>query len=199
MALLSIRHLGDDVNLGIWAIEETVEQLFEQYPHLKDLKVYLDEKYKNEGRKKEILAVRALLYEMTHEESSKRISHEPSGKPLLKGYFISISHTKGYAAVIMSKTRNVAVDIEYVSDRVSKIVDKFIRSDEDSSTIEVQLKNWCAKETVYKYFSEEDLQYSEMRLHDLSSSHALVDDLKIKKTIDVFFDTNSQYVLAYSY
>jgi hypothetical protein len=99
----------------------------------------------------------------------------------------------------MSKTRNVAVDIEYVSDRVSKIVDKFIRSDEDSSTIEVQLKNWCAKETVYKYFSEEDLQYSEMRLHDLSSSHALVDDLKIKKTIDVFFDTNSQYVLAYSY
>ena len=199
MALLSIRHLWDDVNLGIWAIEDTVEQLFEQYPHLKDLKVYLDEKYKNEGRKKEILAVRALLYEMTHEESSKRISHEPSGKPLLKGYFISISHTKGYAAVIMSKTRNVAVDIEYVSDRVSKIVDKFIRSDEDSSTIEVQLKNWCAKETVYKYFSEEDLQYSEMRLHDLSSSHALVDDLKIKKTIDVFFDTNSQYVLAYSY
>jgi 4'-phosphopantetheinyl transferase EntD len=199
MALLSIRHLWDDVNLGIWAIEETVEQLFEQYPHLKDLKVYLDEKYKNEGRKKEILAVRALLYEMTHEESSKRISHEPSGKPLLKGYFISISHTKGYAAVIMSKTRNVAVDIEYVSDRVSKIVDKFIRSDEDSNTIEVQLKNWCAKETVYKYFSEEDLQYSEMRLHDLSSSHALVDDLKIKKTIDVFFDTNSQYVLAYSY
>ncbi|UKK73867.1 siderophore biosynthesis protein [Segatella bryantii] len=199
MALLSIRHLWDDVNLGIWAIEETVEQLFEQYPHLKDLKVYLDEKYKNEGRKKEILAVRALLYEMTHEESSKCISHEPSGKPLLKGYFISISHTKGYAAVIMSKTRNVAVDIEYVSDRVSKIVDKFIRSDEDSSTIEVQLKNWCAKETVYKYFSEEDLQYSEMRLHDLSSSHALVDDLKIKKTIDVFFDTNSQYVLAYSY
>lgn len=199
MALLSIRHLWDDVNLGIWAIEETVEQLFEQYPHLKDLKVYLDEKYKNEGRKKEILAVRALLYEMTHEESSKRISHEPSGKPLLKGYFISISHTKGYAAVIMSKTKNVAVDIEYVSDRVSKIVDKFIRSDEDSSTIEVQLKNWCAKETVYKYFSEEDLQYSEMRLHDLSSSHALVDDLKIKKTIDVFFDTNSQYVLAYSY
>lgn len=199
MALLSIRHLWNDVNLGIWAIEETVEQLFEQYPHLKDLKVYLDEKYKNEGRKKEILAVRALLYEMTHEESSKRISHEPSGKPLLKGYFISISHTKGYAAVIMSKTRNVAVDIEYVSDRVSKIVDKFIRSDEDSSTIEVQLKNWCAKETVYKYFSEEDLQYSEMRLHDLSSSHALVDDLKIKKTIDVFFDTNSQYVLAYSY
>ncbi|OYP53589.1 4'-phosphopantetheinyl transferase family protein [Segatella bryantii] len=199
MALLFIRHLWDDVNLGIWAIEETVEQLFEQYPHLKDLKVYLDEKYKNEGRKKEILAIRALLYEMTHEESSKRISHEPSGKPLLKGYFISISHTKGYAAVIMSKTRNVAVDIEYVSDRVSKIVDKFIRSDEDSSTIEVQLKNWCAKETVYKYFSEEDLQYSEMRLHDLSSSHALVDDLKIKKTIDVFFDTNSQYVLAYSY
>ena len=199
MALLSIRHLWDDVNLGIWAIEETVEQLFEQYPHLKDLKVYLDEKYKNEGRKKEILAVRALLYEMTHEESSKCILHEPSGKPLLKGYFISISHTKGYAAVIMSKTRNVAVDIEYVSDRVSKIVDKFIRSDEDSSTIEVQLKNWCAKETVYKYFSEKDLQYSEMRLHDLSSSHALVDDLKIKKTIDVFFDTNSQYVLAYSY
>ena len=199
MALLSIRHLWDDVNLGIWAIEDTVEQLFEQYPHLKDLKVYLDEKYKNEGRKKEILAVRALLYEMTHEESYKCILHEPSGKPLLKGYFISISHTKGYAAVIMSKTRNVAVDIEYVSDRVSKIVDKFIRSDEDSSTIEVQLKNWCAKETVYKYFSEEDLQYSEMRLHDLSSSHALVDDLKIKKTIDVFFDTNSQYVLAYSY
>lgn len=198
MALLSIRHLWDDVNLGIWAIEETVEQLFEQYPHLKDLKVYLDEKYKNEGRKRNTCS-KSILYEMTHEESSKRISHEPSGKPLLKGYFISISHTKGYAAVIMSKTRNVAVDIEYVSDRVSKIVDKFIRSDEDSSTIEVLLKNWCAKETVYKYFSEEDLQYSEMRLHDLSSSHALVDDLKIKKTIDVFFDTNSQYVLAYSY
>ena len=122
MALLSIRHLWDDVNLGIWAIEETVEQLFEQYPHLKDLKVYLDEKYKNEGRKKEILAIRALLYEMTHEESSKiqsgRESNEYSNRITRKTLQFNLDkRNRSKGSIMINIDKIYSVTTNYYSTR----------------------------------------------------------------------------------
>ncbi len=48
----------------------------------------------------------------------------------IEGYHISISHTLGYVAVILSRDYEVGVDIEYVSDRVNRISSRFLRDDE---------------------------------------------------------------------
>lgn len=60
------KHKGglSGVNLGLWQIDETVEEFFDRYPWLIKYNVLLSERYKNEGRKEEFLAVRALLHEM---------------------------------------------------------------------------------------------------------------------------------------
>lgn len=199
MALLFIHSLSEHTQLGLWKIEEATEDFYLMYPHLSVYRDTLEEKYKSEVRKNEFLSVRALLFEMTHDIQSAEVTYETSGKPGLKDYHVSISHTKGFAAVILSRTDQVAVDIEYFSTRVQKIADRFIRPDELAETLNQQLVNWCAKEVMYKYFSEENLQYFEMRVYGIEAGQCKVDNLKNKKTIDVHFYTNSLYTLAYTY
>jgi phosphopantetheinyl transferase len=199
MSLLFIQSLSEHVRLGLWKIDEVIDDYYLLYPHLSRFHEFLEKNYRSDVRKKEFLSVRALLFDMTHDEKSSEISYEPSGKPFLNDYDISISHTKGFAAVILSQTGNVAVDIEYYSARVQKIADRFIRSDEQADSLNDKLVNWCAKEVMYKFFSEENLQYFEMRVHSINENQCKVDDLKTKKTIDVYFNVNSLYTLAYTY
>lgn len=113
MAVVNIREVYPGVSLGLWKMDETVEQLFEQYSHLQAYRSQLEEKYKNDGRKLEFLAIRALMYEMLKTNGASKgllshagdITHNEAGKPLFRGYHISVSHTKGYAALILSKIR----------------------------------------------------------------------------------------------
>ncbi|MFZ2250625.1 MAG: siderophore biosynthesis protein, partial [Segatella copri] len=108
MAVVNIREVYPGVSLGLWQMDETVEQLFEQYSHLQAYRSQLEEKYKNDGRKLEFLAIRALMYEMLKTNGASKgllshagdITHNEAGKPLFRGYHISVSHTKGYAALI---------------------------------------------------------------------------------------------------
>ena len=69
-------------------------------------------------RRLEWLAVRVLLYTLSGEE--KEIAYHPSGKPYLAddSASISISHTKGYVAVVLGLPgREVGVDIEQYGER----------------------------------------------------------------------------------
>jgi len=195
MALISVRMLAGDVILGLWKIEESVEEFYAKNRCLSLYAEDVNSRFKSDNRKKEYLAVRALLYEMLLK--APEITHNDVGKPLLDGYNISISHTKGYAAVILSEKLNVAVDIEYISDRVQKILERFIRTDEFAETLKEQLLHWCAKETVYKYYSEEDLQFFDMRLHGIGQDCCYVDNLKSGKVVKVDYESTRDYMLTY--
>ena len=51
--------------------------------------------------------------------------------------------------------------------------------------VEQHLINWSAKETMYKFFSEEDLQYFDMRVHPFdvaADGELLVDNLKLSSS-----------------
>ncbi len=170
----------------------------------------------SEKRLKEELCVYALLTAMTGNDHLV-IGHEPSGKPQLEGWSISISHTRGWVAIILSTGFQVGIDIEYTSDRVGKVVDRFIREDEQRDTLSQQLINWSAKETVYKLFSEQKLDYFDMRLHSLPSEidlvldgkahvakdgvegSVMVDVLKTNGAVAVHYELTSDYVLTYSF
>lgn len=209
MAVVNIREVYPGVSLGLWQMDESPEQLFDLYPHLLPYRSSLDDKYKNDGRKLEFLAIRALMYEMLRVNGASKgllshagdFTHNGQGKPLFRGYHVSISHTKGYAALILSKKSEVAVDIEFMSDRVERIASKFLRKDERADSLDSKLVHWCAKETVFKLFSEENLLFEDMRVKpfDTMSDWACdVENLKSGKTARVDFELAMDFVLTYS-
>ena len=209
MAVVNIREVYPGVSLGLWQMDESPEQLFDLYPHLLPYRSSLDDKYKNDGRKLEFLAIRALMYEMLRVNGASKgllshagdFTHNGQGKPLFRGYHVSISHTKGYAALILSKKSEVAVDIEYMSDRVERIASKFLRKDERADSLDAKLVHWCAKETVFKLFSEENLLFDDMRVKpfDTMADWACdVENLKSGKTARVDFELAMDFVLTYS-
>lgn len=98
-----------------------MEELFALLPHREkyeaDIRVFTAE-----SRKLERLAVRVLLYVMLGEE--KEIGYHPNGKPYLadSSFSISISHTKGYVAVLLGRPeKEVGIDIEFYGERVRKV------------------------------------------------------------------------------
>lgn len=159
---------------GIWKVTETAEELRSL---LTDMSITPDfMRYKSSSRQLEYLAVRALLLELTGAEC--RVSHHESGKPYLEdsGIRISISHTKGYVAVAVHQEKEVGIDIEYHSDRVKRVVSRFV-SDKEMSLMDEKLQLmhdlddkeimrlnmyllfWSAKETMFKMLDSHDVDF----------------------------------------
>jgi len=143
---------------GIWKIEESWEEMLCQ---LEQQPVYLPflNQRKSEGRKTEWLAVRLLLKELTGTETT--ILYNDNGSPYLpdSSLHISISHTKGFAAVLLSLDKSVGIDIEYCSERVHRIKSRFLSQDEfkllgENPKTNELLVCWSAKETAFKMMEQ---------------------------------------------
>ena len=152
---------------GVWKMEETSGELLASLERTADYSPFL-ERVTSEGRRREYLASRVLLKALLGEEVE--VAYRPSGAPFLPALplRISISHTRGYAAVIVDE-HPTGIDIEYHSDRVLKIRSRFLCPEEESRIdphreVEHLLIHWCAKETLYKLYSADHLALSEMRL-----------------------------------
>ena len=205
MPLVKIQELEPDVKLALWRVEETPEEMMDKYSCLSSFKSDA-EVFKSGARKMEYLVERALLHSLLNKDID--ILHEESGKPYLdgeNGLEISISHTlrkgKGFVAIVLSRHGRSGIDIEYQSDRINKIVDKFIREDEKASTTIERLIIWSAKETVYKYFHEQDLQYFEMRclpFVPMDKGTVVVENLKGGGDLTVGFILDNEYILTYA-
>jgi phosphopantetheinyl transferase len=153
-------HTFDGGGIAIWHITETADELYAQL----DARCYdaqLAEK-KNETRRAEWLAVRLLVKEFFGPDAE--VVYHPTGRPYLKdsSIHISISHTRNYAAVAYHYHSPIGVDIEYISNRVERISDRFT-SPEEAEYIDVHgiqerqlfhLINWSAKESIYKLLDD---------------------------------------------
>lgn len=193
MPLFRIDRLSKNARLCIWQITSSDNNL--PVPNGVDLSVF-----GSLSRQLEKRVTYAMLRVLTGLHDLI-IRHEPSGKPLVNGYNISISHTRGWAALVLSKSELVAVDVEYISSRVNKIASRFIREDEQNDNQERRLINWCAKETMYKLLSGEDLEYFSMRLHPfqlIPQGNVYIDDLLTGQVVNVNYEINSSFVLTYA-
>lgn len=201
MPLLKKTLNNQSATLALWHLTEQPEDFFALYPSLERYRQTAFNDYHTYARRLEFLAERALLIEITGDEALE-IGHEPSGRPVVGGKFISISHTRGYVALMLSASHEVGVDIEYRSERVRKIAPKFIRDDEaeemEKLSTEEMLIIWCAKETAYKYFSADDLQYFEMRVSaiDAEKGSCRVENLKRGATLKIKIEATKEYILT---
>lgn len=124
-------------------------------------------RYAAPHRRLEWLAVRVLLFTLLGEE--RDIAYRPSGKPYLAdgSYALSISHTKGYAAVVLGEPDSeVGIDIEQYGERVRKVAHKFMRPDEQALAYEGNeawslLLHWSAKETMFKCLNASEVDFKE--------------------------------------
>lgn len=199
MPLIKKQRLDEGTWLALWQMTEALEQL--PAPAHVDLSGFYSPR-----RKRETLTEYLLLKELTDDLKEPTddprlvIRHNEDGAPLVDGYHISLSHTEGWAAMILSVTHKVGVDIEYVSERVNRVASRFIRRDEQQSTLAERLIAWCAKEAVYKFFTEQHLEFDEMRLLPYSPQEAgevTVENLRQQVRVAVAYEVNDRFVLAY--
>lgn len=163
---LFLQHTDSSCQWGVWKIDETLDELLAMLPS-KDVYLQGMQRFKAEYRRLEWLAVRVLLYTLLGEE--KEIAYYPTGKPYLAdtSASISISHTKGYVAVVLGMPdKEVGIDIEQYGERVRRVAHKFMREDEEASLfrgteIWSLLLHWSAKETMFKCMNASDVDFRE--------------------------------------
>lgn len=175
---LFLQNSESDCRWGIWKTDETSDELLSMLPHADVYKVGV-QRFTAEHRCLEWLAVRVLLYTLLGEE--KEIAYHPNGKPYLadESASISISHTKGYVAVVVGESgKEVGIDIEQYSERVCRVAHKFMREDEKPSTFLGTetwslLLHWSAKETMFKCMNASEVDFREhMRIFPFSVSES---------------------------
>jgi 4'-phosphopantetheinyl transferase EntD len=163
MGVIVREHFNDDVEFGVWEITEDYDSLRSEL-HLDEKDIVTVESFRNHQRKLEWLSVRTLLKEMLGKES--KIVYGPERKPYLhnNSYNISISHSKNLTAILMSKKKRVGLDLEFMSAKILRIADKFLRPEEldfiqkDNELYHLYL-HWCAKEALYKICDKVDINF----------------------------------------
>jgi phosphopantetheinyl transferase len=116
-------------------------------------------------RKREFLAVRALLHQMTSGRGT--IVYNGARKPVLEGVRgnISISHSASLVAVLISDLR-CGVDVEETDRKVDRIVHRFLCEEElawttvSTESQKTRIVCWSAKEAIFKWagISETDFR-----------------------------------------
>ncbi len=163
MGLLIKQYIEDDCVLGIWEVKEDYDYLFSRLSLLPE-EIKTLNSFQNHLRSIEWLSVRVLLKEIAGKSLS--VYYNGNRKPFIRGnsYNVSISHSRDFTSVLLSKKRKVGIDLEYMSHRISNIESKFINENEVITRNKSRKKyhlyiHWCAKEALYKICNKQDINF----------------------------------------
>ncbi len=167
MALAYHREIDRDTSFAIWKIEESADELLAQLQLKEHELSYLDT-LNNGKRNMHWLSTRVLLRWMMDTDNYIDCKVDSSGKPYLSNFphHISLSHSYDYAAVMVSKSKAVGIDIELVKDKIERIAHKFMSKEEldfiqDKDRIDQLYVTWCAKEAIYKLHGKKNISFLE--------------------------------------
>ena len=164
MGLFFSTETENGATISVWEITESEDELLKlcsvPSEDLEELQYT-----RSSARRKELLAVRALLNESF--EGKAYLGHHDNGRPFLQNSLteISISHTSRYACIITHPEESVGIDIESVK-RNFTAVEKKALSEEEREDVSEKNRNthlaiyWCAKEAVYKRMSRSDTDFA---------------------------------------
>ncbi|RZT97007.1 phosphopantetheinyl transferase [Ancylomarina subtilis] len=170
MPLVKHIHINETCQLAIWKITEDLSVL-QNAVCLNESDKDRCDSFGSIARKKEYLATRILVRTLLGEGIV--IKNNADGKPYLinSDLDISISHSKDYVGIMVGKGHDLALDIEYLSERVFKITKRFMSEDEMSHLSEINkqvhiYQHWCAKECLIKLYGKKDvLLIDELKIH----------------------------------
>ena len=115
--------IGEETKMVLWEITETEFEL-QSSLSLSSVALKRLSQRKSELHRKGYLAIRQLLKSLGI--SPKLHQYDKIGAPYLTdGRFISVSHSKDIAAVVISST-SVGIDLEYYKDKIKLVASRFL-------------------------------------------------------------------------
>ena len=165
MAIAFHKQIDDDTSFAVWKIEEQADQLYQQLQLNEREKAYIESLSKGK-RSLHWLGTRVLLRTMLNTNQYIDCQVDQHGKPYLVNmpYQISLTHSFDYAAVMISKSKHVGIDIELIDPKVERIAKRFLNPAELSSIgtqnrIEKLYVCWSAKEAAYKCYGRKQVSF----------------------------------------
>lgn len=165
MAVILNKIIDEQTKIAVWKIEETEEELLRGL-QLKAHELDFIASLNNGKRLLHWLSTRLLLRTMLQTNDYIDSRMDDQGKPYLVNgdYQISFSHSFDYASVMISKNKQVGVDIELIKEKIQKIRNKFLTPEElaglpDKDNTLALYICWCAKEAIYKWYGKKGLEF----------------------------------------
>jgi 4'-phosphopantetheinyl transferase EntD len=210
MPIFFQQDVNEDTRLGVWKIEEPETFFLAKVP--------LHRAITHPHKRLQHLAGRYLLQHLFPGFPISLIQIADTRKPFLEGeaYHFSISHCGDYAAAIVSKVNRVGVDIELITDKISRIEHKFV-SDEERPVVHRSWPDqghhpvlncsavdhvrklgllWSSKEAVFKWYGWGEVDF---RKHICIRSVVPTGDstfdtmVQFKKNEDLYLDLHSHF------
>ena len=167
MPLVYQKNINLTTRLGVWHIKEDKDFFLQQVP--------LQAQIKHPHKQLQHLAGRYLLKELYPDFPYELIRIADTKKPFLENeaYHFSISHCGDYAAVMVSSTQRVGVDIELITEKVARIKDKFLSEKEQQILQQVKSSSikllhaalltaaWGIKESLFKWYGDGQVDFKE--------------------------------------
>jgi 4'-phosphopantetheinyl transferase len=199
----------DNFQLGIWKMEESMDQL-KTMVELSTMDATTFNNFKSEYRKSEWLTTRVLVQQLL-KSTDVHIAYSSNGKPKLvnSDYAISISHTKNFVAVLLSKESVPGIDLETVQPRIEKISKKFVTDDElsfieDDKASAYKHVIWGAKEVLFKIYADGELNFLE-HLHidkfsfrEKGRLNGRIEKNNFSKKFVIFYEQLGELMLVYA-
>ena len=161
MPLVYQQNINATTKVAVWHITEPEDFFLAQVPLQREIRHW--------HKRLQHLAGRLLLKELYPEFPVALIRIADTKKPFLENepYHFSISHCGDYAAVIVSKTFRVGVDVELVNDKISILQKKFLSEAEmkilndqcPMTNVQRLTLCWSIKESVYKWWGRGSVDF----------------------------------------
>jgi 4'-phosphopantetheinyl transferase len=208
MPLFKSETINEECLWGIWQTTESVEDLYQLWtPNEYDNAYFLS--ISHEGRRKQTLASRVLVQELLKQWGKYYlgISKTRQGKPLLlqHEYYVSVSHTEGFAAAILHQLYPVGIDIEPIKEKMGRIIPRVLSVSEYEHANQNLEMYWCAKEAIYKLHSRKELSFREqirIKNFDMTENGTLfgtVDADPECSTCTIFYQKIHNFIVAYTF
>jgi phosphopantetheinyl transferase len=157
MPLVYQHTINSKTKLGLWSIEETEEFFLAKVPLKRDVS--------HPHKRLQHLAGRYLLPTLFEDFPLEEILIADTRKPFLpdEQYHFSISHCGNYAAAIASSEQRVGIDIEQSTEKILRIIHKFLNEEEklflnepmsSSQLLQTATLLWSAKEAMFKWYGD---------------------------------------------
>lgn len=162
MPLFYQQDINETTRLGVWKIEEDASFFLKEVPVHRSIT--------HPYKQLQHLAGRFILKYLYPDFPYELIRIADTKKPFLHNaqYHFSISHSGEYAAALVSTNKRVGVDVELYSDKVMKVLHKFLTPPEmvlmlkhETADYVKETLFWSAKESIFKWHGNGGVDFRE--------------------------------------
>jgi phosphopantetheinyl transferase len=165
MPSIAIPNPSTDIQLGLWQITETLEELLESL----DLNL-IDQNHlqtiTHPQKQLEFLASRLLIKTLLSNQfiDYQGIIKNQFNQPALFSlpHQVSLTHCKDYTATILHPSKAVGIDMELIREQIRRIQSKFLSEKElafADNDLEKLTLLWTVKEALYKLYGQKKLTF----------------------------------------